>query len=350
MTTIKQPLKNMVNDFTNNLNKFLKQQEYNLINYSLDVTLNNNKTNTIHNQHFDNLLVGGGNSDYDSDSDDTLSTNIFMNTNKSNSDSKQDTGTRFKKSSNFLTTDSINNTETSQLDNIIKNVLKKRSNEKTPSNLPNVFYGGSMPTDNSATSDFNVQGSDMNSQFSATSVTNNKRGGAMPTDNSATSDFNVQGSDMNSQFSPTSVSNNKRGGAMPTDNSATSDFNVQGSDMNSQFSPTSVSNNKRGGAMPTDNSATSDFNVQGSDMNSQFSPTSVSNKRGGSDTSMKSNNKSIFSKIDLIKQQIRELDSMSSLNSEIFQKNNQQTGAGKNVKNFQQTTGFRSTSTSSLCE
>jgi hypothetical protein len=249
---------------------------------------------------------------------------------------------------------------TSSLNTTVKNVIN------TQKGGANIFSATSAdsPTSMSATSDYKVGG--MKSDYSATSMsaTSDYKVQGMKSDYSATSmsatsDYKVQG--MKSDYSATSMSatSDYKVGGMKSDNSvtsmsATSDYKVQG--MKSDYSATSMS--------ATSISATSDYKVGG--MNSDYSATSISAtsdyKVGGmksdysatSDLSMishKSNkNNSSLSKMDLIRQKIKELESTSDSN--VFQKNKvvQSGGANKQKLNKIMQMGINSSSTSSLCE
>ena len=91
-------------------------------------------------------------------------------------------------------------------------------------------------------------------------------------------------------------------------------------------------------------SATSDYQVGG--MKSDYSATSISATSDLFKKSKKIQDNSTLSKMDLIRQKIRDLDSSSESN--IFQKNKviQSGGANKNIIGI----NSNSSSTSSLCE
>jgi hypothetical protein len=369
---------------------------YSVKKLNIDIVLHNKKTDK--DVHFTldeskNFSVSVGDSETSDEeintslvkSDDTLSTRIFnttvgaeetetsrtdvasseLQTTETDKDDKRTSGKEavgglrggFKKSTsnkyfsanqmNFSATS--NDSATSALNTDIKNVFNKQSGgnyllSATSANLVN------SATSMSATSDYKVGGNKV--EYSATSMSptsDYKVGGNKveysATSMSPTSDYKVGGNKFgvnNAEYSATSMS-------------ATSDYKVGGNKV--EYSATSMSatsDYKVGGGKveysATSMSATSDYKVGGGKV--EYSATSDlnSNMQGGFNKNLSRSKKNTSSKMDLIRQKIRELETVSE--NEVFRKNVSQMG-GSNKQKFneiKQAIGFNSSSTSSLCE
>ncbi len=197
-----------------------------------------------------------------------------------------------------LSTSEQTMSSTSELRTTIKNIVGLQGGNNLMSETsdfkPNMKKERISATSLSATSDYKVGG---NNTYSATSL-------------SATSDYKVGG---NNTYSATSLS-------------ATSDYKVGG---NNTYSATSLS-------------ATSDYKVGGGNNNIYSATSDVYNKFN-------------TSKMDIIKQKLRELELSSDKN--VFRKNKLQSGGSRQsainadkLKQMKQTIGINSSSTSSLCE
>jgi len=239
-----------------------------------------------------------------------------------------------------LSTSEQTMSSTSELKTTIKNIFGLQGGNNLMSETsdfkPNMKKERISATSLSATSDYKVEGN--NNTYSATSLSatsDYKVGGNntySATSLSATSDYKVQGN--NNIYSATSLS-------------ATSDYKVQAN--NNLYSATSLSatsDYKVGGGnnnlySATSLSATSDYKVGGG--NNMYSATSDVNNKFGT------------SKMDIIKQKLRELE--SSYDKNVFRKNKLQSGGSRQpainadkFKQMKETIGINSSSTSSLCE
>ena len=262
-----------------------------------------------------------------------------------------------------LSTSEQTMSSTSELRTTIKNIVGLQGGNNLMSETsdfkPTMKKEKISATSLSATSDYKVGGNN-NNTYSATSL-------------SATSDYKVAGNN-NNTYSATSLSatsGHKVGGNntySATSLSATSEYKVEGN--NNTYSATSLSatsDYKVGGGnnntySATSLSATSGHKVEGGN-NNTYSATSLSatsghKVEGGNiiySASSDVNNKFSATKMDIIKQKIRELEFLSDKN--VFSKNKSQSGGSRQpaintdkFKQMKETIGINSSSTSSLCE
>ena len=301
-----------------------------------NVVISNSKDKTKKESVTENATVTEGGTLRSLSSDNTLSTSIF--------------NTSVTDDSEYLKTEDYSMSKTDLSSNDNQRVNSKESVEKLrggflkvskKSNNVNFSTTSEIntqiknlynsPNNISLTSDFLVGGNKQ--EFSATSL-------------SATSAFSVGGNKQ--EFSATSLSatsDNKisanKQEFSATSLSATSDFSVGGNKQ--EFSATSLSSkSNKISVNKQDFSATSDFKVGGGLITNIFSETSQTT------TIMQKNKKeNPLTKMDLIRQKIKELDSTSE--QKIFKKN-VQSGGGDKLRQIKQNIGINSSSTSSLCE
>jgi hypothetical protein len=257
-------------------------------------------------------------------SDNTLSTSIFKTS-------------VTEESENFKTEDF----DTSR--NISEKINKRNSAKETIGKLRGGFIKSTkneMSDNYSSTSQLNTTIKNIfGGNLSATSLS--------ATSLSATSEVQVGGNNL--KYSATSLS-------------PTSDVKVGGNNL--EYSATSMSGtsdvsvgSKKSNFSATSLSATSDVKVGGNNL--EYSATSYFKKsenktiKGGnletSDIINNFDNKKSVSKMDLIRQKIKELETTSDAN--IFKKNkSSQSGGGIKLNEIKQNVGINSSSTSSLCE